>query len=213
MTVFDRTWDETEETSALRGPDFRGLLGEAAWARLPAPARARFAAHAEPRCYQGSMSVRASRLGWIIAQLCRLIGTPLAPWTGEATPVEVRVAPDPRGGLAWDRFYAFEGRPPVLVTSRKLMTRKGELIEIARGGLGMRLVVLEDGGALRFRSMGYIWRVFGVYIPIPGFVTPGEADVVHRDIGSGRFVFSMRFIHPWAGETFFQSGIFEDPRP
>ena len=48
---------------------------------------------------------------------------------------------------------------------------------------------------------------------IPLLITPGHVDVVHRDEGKGRFTLSMRFTHPWAGETLFQSGTFEDPRP
>ncbi|HZZ36068.1 MAG TPA: DUF4166 domain-containing protein, partial [Caulobacteraceae bacterium] len=106
----------------------------------------------------------------------------------------------------------FAARPPTLITSRKLVSRRGALLEIARGGLGMRLIASVEAGALRFRSRGYFWMLAGVPIPIPALLTPGEADVIHGDEGGGRFTFAMRFTHPWAGETLFQSGIFEDPK-
>ena len=78
-----------------RTPDFRALLGEAAWAQLPAAVQARFdaASHAAPRDFPGAMDVRMNWLGWLFAQGGRLFGAPLAPWPGEAVPVSVLVQP------------------------------------------------------------------------------------------------------------------------
>ena len=196
-----------------RDPDFRGLLGEAAWARLPAAVQARFAAgaHAAPCVYAGRMSARASWLGALFAHACRLIGTPLAPWVGEDVPVGVTVSAAPAGGVTWARSYRFEGRGPVAVSSRKLMSRTGGLLEVVRGGLGMRLVVSEEAGALVFRSRGYVLQIGAWILPLPGLLTPGQAWVEHRDLGGGDFRFSLRFVHHLAGETIFQSGVFHDP--
>ena len=77
------------------GPDFQALLGDAAWAALSESVRERFSAHADLRVYDGVMSVQASAVGRLIAQICRLVGTPLAPWTGEDVPVRVTVRPEP----------------------------------------------------------------------------------------------------------------------
>ena len=44
-----------------------------------------------------------------------------------------------------------------------------------------------------------------------GLLTPGAAHVVHEDQGGDRFRFTLRFAHPIAGETFFQTGVFLDP--
>jgi hypothetical protein len=62
-------------------PSFERLLGELAWRRLAPAVRERFswkpAAGAEIR-YAGEMAVvRSSRLGWVMAQVCRLIRTDL----------------------------------------------------------------------------------------------------------------------------------------
>ena len=198
----------------LRGAalDFRRLVGEAAWARLPLAVRARFGVHrvGEEVVYPGQMAVRASRVGRWLAQACRLIGTPLAPWTGEAVPMRVVVRPE-AGGVAWDRWYGFAGRPEILVTSRKQLGRAGELLEVARGGLGMRSEVTVEDGALHFRGKGYVWVLGPLVLPLPSLLTPGAAHVVHEDLGGGRFRFAMRFTHPWFGETLFQEGVFVDP--
>jgi hypothetical protein len=209
VVALDQPWGAAQGID--RGPDFRTLLGEAAWLELPAAVRSRFAAHGEARTYPGAMAVRASPFGWLIAQLCRLVGTPVAPWVGEDVPVSVRVWPASDGGLVWDRTYRFAGRPPILIASRKIMSSRGRLMEIARGGLGMWLTASVEAGVLHFRSTGYFWMLAGVPVPVPDLVTPGVADVVHQDEGGGRFIFAMRFTHPLWGETLFQSGTFEDP--
>ena len=192
--------------------DFRRLVGEAAWSRLPLAVRERFGVHriGEQIIYQGQMVVRASRLGRWLAQACRLIGTPLAPWTGEAVSMRVVVRTEARG-VVWDRWYGFDGRPESLVTSRKQLGRAGELLEVARGGLGMRSDVSVEGGALHFRGKGYVWVVGPLVIPLPTLLTPGGAHVVHEDLGGGRFRFAMSFAHPWFGETIYQEGVFVDP--
>jgi hypothetical protein len=190
-------------------PDFRRLVGEAAWAELPPAVRARFTDTAA-RTYQGAMAVRASAAGLVFAQLCRLIGTPLAPGRGEDVPVSVKVFERSDGAMVWDRYYRFGDRRPVKVGSCKKADRRG-LVEVVRGGLGMALDVSVEDHALHFRSRGYFWEVLGLRIPLPGLITPGAAHVFHRDEGRGRFTFGLRFVHPWLGETFWQEGLFEDP--
>lgn len=194
--------------------DFQHLLGRAAWSRLPAAVRHRFGPHAEgvSTVYQGRMVVEASGFGRLIAQLCRLIGTPLAPWTGPDVPTSVDVHLDHRGGLVWARTYSFTGHAPILVSSTKLMDVDGSLLEVVRGGLGMALTVTEEDGALHFRSRYYFAGLGPLRLRIPDILTPGRAHVVHRDRGGGTFLFSMDFHHPWLGRTLFQEGLFHDPQ-
>jgi hypothetical protein len=198
-----------------RTPDFRALLGEAAWVALPAAARARFdaAAHAAPREYPGAMDVRMNWLGWIFAQGCRLLGSPLAPWRGRAVPVSVRVSRDLDGGVRWERVYAYPGRTPLSIVSMKLAAPDGSLLEVTRGGVGMRLSLGVEAGGLVFRSRGYFWRIGPWLAPLPALLTPGRCTVVHRELGGGRFHFSLSFRHPLAGETLVNAGDFADPPP
>jgi len=191
--------------------DFQTLLGPR-WADLPPAVRARFGpeACARPHAYVGEMRVRANLVGFLMAQLCRLIGTPLAPWRGEAVPVTVDVHTDRDGALVWDRLYRFEGHAPIFVSSRKIVTERG-LVEVVKGGLGMALNLTVEEGALHFRSTGYFLELAGVRLPIPGWLTPGRAHVIHRDEGGGRFRFTLSFAHPLFGETLFQEGVFADP--
>ena len=196
-----------------RTPDFRALLGEAAWAELPSAVRARFdaAAHRSPRDYPGAMDVRMNWLGWLFAQGSRLLSSPLAPWPGEAVPVSVHVSRDPGGGVRWERIYAYPGRAPLSIVSMKLVAPDGALLEVTRGGVGMRLTLAVEDGALVFRSTSYFWRIGRRLSPLPDLFTPGRCTVVHRDLGGGRFRFSLAFRHPLAGETLVNVGDFKDP--
>jgi hypothetical protein len=220
-----QTFDPAPDALATHGPpslqpEFRRLLGEAAWAALPVAVCARFdtASHRAPRQYPGAMDVRMNWLGWLFAQGCRLIGTPLAPRRGAGVPVTVSVRSLAGGAILWERAYAYPGRQILTIASRKQAAPDGSLLEITHGGLGMRLAVSVEQGALFFRSTAYFWRpglwpLRAFALPIPLLLTPGRACVVHRDLGAGRFHFGLSFVHPLAGETFFNAGDLRDPIP
>src|SRR5262249_18721687 len=149
----------------------------AGWRRLAPPIRVRFAHAPGGRAvrYRGVMhEVAGSRLGFALAQLCRLIGTPFAPWPGTdvETAIVLRDAPG-RRGVVWEREYRYPGRAPALVRSTKRLARDGRLLECVGGGFGMRLAVYEAGGALNFRSTGYFWQLGGWQLPLPDLLTPG----------------------------------------
>ena len=194
---------------------FRSLLGELAWRRLPSAVRERFAWKPAPGTevrYAGTMLVvRSSAAGWLTAQACRLIGTPLASYRGADVPVTVTLSADGDGGVAWDRLYRFPGRAPVSCRSVKKATADG-LIECVGAGIGMWLKLLEHKGELHFRSTGYFWRRGGLRLRLPHWLTPGELLVVHADLGGGWFRFRIAVNHPLLGETFFQDGIFAEER-
>ncbi len=195
--------------------DFAALVGPEGWQRLSPLTRSRFACSAGMKdiTYEGAMqSVRCSRTGYLLAQFCRLFGTPLAPFEGRDIPIEVRVHNDPeKGGVAWDRVYFFPGRKPITVTSAKVFTDDGKmLLECVGGGFGMRLKVFERDRKLHFLSQSYFWRSAGVFIRLPDWLTPGVAHVIHSDLGDGRFRFEMTMQHNRLGETFYQDGTFKE---
>jgi uncharacterized protein DUF4166 len=198
-------------------PSFKRLLGELAWRRLAPAVRERFrwkpSAAAEIR-YVGEMTVvRSSAVGWVLAQLCRLIGTPLAPHRGTNVPVTVMLTLDRDGaGVVWRRVYRFPNRPAVACVSIKKSSAADGLIECVGGGIGMWLRLSERAGALHFRSTGYFCAVGRWRLALPDWLTPGALHVAHSDEGEGRFRFRISVRHPVLGETFFQDGVFEPER-
>ena len=194
--------------------NFQTLIGAAAWARLPMAVRERFACHAADAVtqYNGAMEVvRCSVSGYFLAQLCRLFGTPLAPFQGTHVPMTVRVYEDgQKGGIVWERIYHFPGKRPIAVRSTKVFAQNNHLLECVGGGFGMRLKVFEEDRKLHFLSTDYFWKGLGLTIPLPKWVSPGTAHVIHTDEGNGWFRFTMTIEHPVLGETFFQDGSFRE---
>jgi hypothetical protein len=192
----------------------RKLLGEAAWLSLPPATRSRFADHAGDAGYSGTFDVvRASFAGKLLATLCRLIGTPVAPFTGKNVPATVHVVATRDGGTAWQRIYQFSGREPCVVESIKRMSREGMLVEALPARLRMGLDVYARDGVLHFVSNVYYFEVGRWRIAVPDWLPPGITHVEHIDLGQGAFRFTMRVRHRWLGEVFYQTGCFRATPP
>lgn len=201
-------------TSEIHGAiDFERLVARDGWWRLAPDIRRRFSEKPKPDApmrYIGVMHrVRCSGSGWLFAQCCRLIGTPFAPARGVDVPVAITLLHDAAGGVIWEREYRYPDRPPVVVTSTKRAGADGALLECVGFGLGMRLAVFEANHALHFLSVRYFWRIGRRQIQLPHLLTPGTAHVVHQDLGSGRFRFTMTIHHRLFGTLFQQDGVFQ----
>lgn len=192
-----------------RHPSVRKTLGEAAWNRLPAAVRARFDDDVTYAEYEGKFDVvQANLAGKLLAFFCRLIDSPIAPYTGDNIPAKVRVFANDRGGMVWERTYRFEPNRICIVRTTKQLDDQGEFVEALPAGLRMPLDVFERGGALHFVSRGYVFDWPGVRIRVPDFLPPGVTHVEHIDEGDGWFRFTMTVTHKWLGEVFFQTGRF-----
>lgn len=192
--------------------DLAALVGVEGWARLPPAVRRRFAAGHAATVYEGRMDLACSRVGRVYAALASLFGSPLTAARTQALPTRVRVHGDGRGGVVWERcFAARDGIAAQTVRSTKLRGAAGGLIERTDGGLAMNLDVFEDQGALVFQSRSYFFDLFGWYLPVPAWLTPGTCRVEHHDLGPGRFRFTLVMDHPRWGRCFEQTGVFIDP--
>ena len=190
------------------------VIGEIAWRRLPKPVQARFRDPAVRVDYIGEFEVvRASLLGWILARLCQLIGTPVVPRTGQHVPAVVRVGPTARG-VMWRREYQWPDKSTCLVRSTKVIEPDGTLVEELPARLCMSLDVYERNGALHFVSSGYYFdlgsrsKAWRIKLPLPAWLSPGLTHVEHVDEEGGWFRFTLTVTHPFFGELFYQTGRF-----
>jgi hypothetical protein len=71
-------------------------------------------------------------------------------------------------------------------TAHATNTMRLEVIEYVRFGIGMRLAVSAEEGALVFRDLGYVWRVAGLRIALPLGLLLGTAYVEERPDPSER---------------------------
>jgi len=167
-------------------------------------------------CVRGTMDeVHHAPWAALLMPLGRLFGA-LVPYTGTEVPIEVhyRCRPgDPH--LYWDRIFRFEGRAPFHFRSHmEHAAADGPLVtEYVRFGIGMRLAVSAEDGALVFRDRGYVWRLAGLRIPLPLGLLMGTACVEERPDprDAGAFTMKMVLRHRWFGDVFRYSGRFRLP--
>ena len=211
MELADRLLPLRPERAAAL--DLSALVGAEAWARLPVAVQQRFAANHAATVYRGALDLECSALGRCIALVTSIFGGPLTTLRMAAVPAEVRVHADGRGGVVWERRLRVPGRVRErIVRSAKEPGAGGGLVERTDGGLAMDLEVLEEDGALVFRSLRYFLVLGPWRLPVPAWLSPGTCRVEHRDLGHGRFRFSLSMVHPRWGRTFHQSGVFADPQ-
>lgn len=196
-------------------PVFQQVLGPG-WDQLGDAIRRHYAmapfsnAHV---CVRGTMDeVHHAPWARLLMPLGRLFGA-LVPYTGTGVPIEVHYRCRPGNALLyWDRIFSFEGRAPFHFRSHMAhaATGGGEVTEYVRFGIGMRLAVSAEEGALVFRDLGYIWRLGKLRLPLPLGLLLGTAYVEERPDphDADRFTMKMVLHHRWFGDVFRYSGRF-----
>lgn len=190
--------------------DLPRLLGDD-WRQLPPAVQRRFAPSHATAVYAGSVDLHCSLIGRLFAIIARPFGAPLCSARGARLPAVVRVAPDGRGGVVWERHLRDGDGRDHLVRSTKTLDPAGCLWEETAGGLRMQLAVSVQEQRLVFTSLGYALRLLGRQVRVPALLGPGRCTVTHEDLGPGRFRFTLDMRHPLWGRTFFQRGEFFDP--
>jgi len=207
-----REAEPPENFTFERDSTYREILGEVQWHKLKPEIRKRFSLRPGKGAiirYRGTMHmVHLSFMGWLFAQICRLIGTPLAPRSGQDVPMEILLEPD-EGGVAWVRIYKFPNQVEYTVRSTKKRGKNNDLIEHIGCGFSMALSLKVMHGDLFFISHAYKLKLLNFEIRIPDILTPGRTTVSHEQITGPRFRFRLSVDHPLFGRTIFQEGEFE----
>ena len=197
---------------------FRRLLGDEDWQRLPPAVQRRFARRLEPgdtAAFLGEVATtRLTVFGRLTAQLARLVGAPLPLRPLQRTPAAVLVTEnDPAtGSQLWTRIYHEPGRLPQVICSIKQFAGPTGLEECVGHGIGMALTLHVEARAIVIRSAGYFWRVGGMRLRIPDWMTPGSMTVIHREERAGQFSFTLTVTHALFGVTIQQIAFFRDVR-
>ena len=205
--------DRAGEIGDLR---FRRLLGEAAWADLPPPVRARFSKRlggGRIAVYTGEVvECRISRVGRALAQFARLIGGPLPLSRDSWVPAAVSVSEDPAsGGQIWTRIYGRRHGFPQAIHSAKRFGGPTGLEEYLGRGFGIALLARVESGAVHFLSDHYFLEMGRLRLRVPAWLAPGRMRVSHVECG-GRFAFQLELVHPLFGLLVRQTAMF-DERP
>jgi len=194
---------------------FRALLGAEAWSRLPPAVCERFSKRlcaGAAVTYVGEIiESRRRKLGWAIAQLCRLIGAPLPLHDDIDVPAVVTVIEDAAsGGQFWTRMYGRARGFPQVIQSGKRFAGSTGLEEYLGHGFGIALAVSADTQALHFHSDHYFLAVGRWRMRLPRWLEPGVLTISHVDQGGGWFAFVLVLRHRLFGEIINQTGLFRE---
>ncbi len=194
---------------------FRRLLARDAWNELEPAIQRRFTKRlkgAEVAVYRGEiLETRLSKAGWLLSQLCRLIGAPLPLFRGGRVAAVVVVSEDEQtGGQRWTRIYHRRRNNPQVINSAKVFDGSTGLEEHVGGGIGMALRVEAARDRLTFTSDHYFVGMGRVRFRLPRWCSPGVTKVTHRDLGDGRFAFDLDVRHDLFGEVAHQHAVFRD---
>ncbi len=139
----------------------------------------------------------------------RIFGA-LVPYQGTDIPTTVRnwTTSDNTEAMFWHRTLQFPNRPLTEFKSRMEYAGDDEIIEYVRFGLGIRMRMSVEDGALVFTSAGYVWDMGAVRIPIPTWAILGDARIIEKAVSEEAFYMDFTMVHPLLGETFGYSGTF-----
>jgi len=194
---------------------FRQLLGAQQWALLPDAVRRRFGKRlsvGHSANYAGRvLFCRMTVSGWLLAQLCRLIGAPLPLESEGGVAAIVSVTEDGiSGGQVWTRLYARKRGFPQVIHSAKRFAGPTGLEEFLGRGFGIALRVSAIEGGIRFSSDHYFLQLGRIRLRMPHWLAPGLLTIDHVDCRGGSFTFTLSLHHRLLGEVMHQHSHFCD---
>jgi hypothetical protein len=194
-------------------PVFRRVLGEEHWARLAPAVRRHYdlsPSSADGMILEGVMEeIRHSPLikPWLM--LARWFKG-LVPYSGENIPVQVRNVTDPDRPdvLYWHRTFSFPDGRIAEFLSRMEPAGRGEIVEVLRFGVGIRLRLDVQDGALVFTGLQHCWKLGPFTIGIPNWALLGNAIIIESPLSENEVRLDFEIVHPWLGQTFAYRGRF-----
>ncbi len=196
---------------------FRSLLPTRDWQQLPEDVRRRFSKRVrggETAVFVGRLTVqRHNRLGWLLANALRVIGSPLPVFDDTDVPSVVTVTEDvATGGQVWTRLYANRTGFPQIIHSAKRFCGPTGLEEYIGCGITIALRISVEDGALVFNDHAYHIDIGRLRLTLPRWLAPGRLTVRHEETERGRFRFSLELTHPLFGELLYQEGLYREER-
>ena len=187
-------------------PIFQPIFGTE-WERLPPLMRERFAI----RPYSDDTLALEGTLDVVVSPLMRLmakLSSTFVSRSGLAVPVTVRFRSAKHVvGLVFDRTFRFADGEQRFVSCMEPVGGN-ELVEFLRFGVGWRVACRWTGQSVVFAHRGYVWRLFGMLVPLPLGLLIGAGDGEETPTSEDGFTLTAYAAHPWFGTTFSYGGPF-----
>ena len=189
-------------------PIFKAVFGDT-WDDLPPVMKDHYAVRAgtdDLVRVEGHLDIKIS---WPVSIMARLTGMLLA-YSGDNVPVTV-VFTNGAGnrGFQFDRTFHFTDRGDVSFRSRMEHIGGNELVEFMGFGIGWKMAYSWDGSKVVLEHRGYVWRLFGVLVPVPLALIMGQGHAEEVPVSDDEFSMWTHSRHRLFGNMFAYAGSFK----
>jgi Domain of unknown function (DUF4166) len=191
-------------------PIFKYVFGEK-WENLPLVMRNFYANR--PDCkevvmVEGKMDIGCSRMMRLLFPIFKFFKV-LVPYQGKNIPVTINLCSNLNSSvLHFNRTFKFSDKKLYYFNSYMLPIKKNVVVEFVFLGLGWRTVYICKGNKVILKHNGYVWKLFGLLIPLPLSLLLGKIDIEKEAISDNLFHLKMKIAHLLFGEYWY-SGEFK----
>lgn len=192
-------------------PIFSAVFGKD-WEIMPDIFKSRYGNYAfkdQNIMVKGKMNIHVSKFFSFLTPYLQLPGA-LVPYKGKQIPVTVEFQSKENSSLVYmNRVFYYPRKKPYSFNSTLLVTKKGDVIEMMRFGVGIRMHYNFTDNKVELKHGGYIWRIFDYNIPIPLTIILGRVYAHEIVLTPQSFSMLVNITHPILGRIFEYDGIFE----
>ena len=193
-------------------PTFLSIFGDS-WDELPPVMKKHYANRPytdDLTVVEGSLDVLCKHPLKFFAPVIKLMGQ-VPPYNQKNVPVTVRFESDKdTRAFHFNRIFQFnKDTKPYSFRSRMLQVKGNEVVEIMRYGLGWRMLYVWDGQKVYLKHQGYVFLLFGLFIPIPLGLLVGKGYGEEIPVDDETFDMMVCIQHPWWGKVYEYKGRFK----
>ncbi len=182
-------------------PIFQSVFG-ADWDKLPIVLRAHYANRPYSNdvvSVTGKMRIEATGVFRLLMPVFKIFKI-LVPYCGEDIPVRVDYRSDMQSRkFSYYRVFDIGGKS-YQFQSYMLPQENNVVIEIMRFGLGWRMKYVYSDGKINMQFVGYIWKCFGVLVPLPFALLMGKVYLEEEAVTEDIFRMNMVMTHSLFGK-------------
>lgn len=209
VLLFIRRTPMIQHTTGL--PTFAAALGQY-WDQLPNLFKRRYGSTAYlNQCIllTGSLDITVSPFFKCMSPALRLVGA-LIPYPGTDVPVDINIISKSNTDIIFmNRCFRYPNRKPRHFNSKFAVTKKGDVIEFMRFGLGVRMRYQASKNCITLLHKGYVWRIFGLNLRVPLSLVLGKVSAKEVLQTNNSFNMFVRIEHSLFGKIFEYKGLFK----
>lgn len=156
----------------------------------------------------GKLDVHCSWLIRLLKPFLKIFNV-LVPYQGKNIPVSVSfVSKSDSETLYFNRTFSFPDKKPYRFYSRMVRLKGDDVIEFMRFNIGWRMSCFYDGKKVVLQHRGYVWKFFGLLIPLPINLLMGKGYAEEEAISDNEFRMYFEIRHRLFGKVYGYGGNF-----